>query len=35
LRELIFCDALAVLQGVQGRKNITANEIIGFSACST
>jgi hypothetical protein len=35
LRELIFCDGLAVLKGVGGRKNITAREIIAFSACST
>jgi len=35
LRELISCHALAVLDGEQGRKDITADEIIGFSASST
>jgi hypothetical protein len=35
LRELISSHALAVLDGEQGRKNITARGIIGFSASST
>jgi len=33
--EGVPCDGLAVLEGEQARKNITAREIIGFSASST